>query len=147
MATTAQVKKIAVKILNALESEVNFPPSSELSIVLTNDRNIQSLNKEHRGKDKPTDVLSFPQYEARDFRKGARLRGNALPSPSLGDIVISLETTERQADEYEVTQEEEFVRLLVHGVLHLCGFDHEGVPNSEAQRMRRLEKRLRLLIP
>lgn len=105
----------------------------ELSILLTTDKVIEQLNAEYRGKHRPTDVLSFSLREGR----GAKLAGNCL-----GDVVISLQTTKRQAKAYAVTYEEEFIRLLVHGVLHLHGYDHVGVSKSKAQQMRRKEKKL-----
>ena len=106
---------------------------SEVSILFTADREIHTLNKEFRGKDKPTDVLSFPQLSP---------RAKAVPSPSLGDLVISLETAKRQARAFGVTFPQELLRLIVHGLLHLAGYDHEGVTRAEAQRMRRAEERI-----
>ncbi len=103
-----------------------------LSIVLTDDEEIHGLNRDFRGKDKPTDVLSFSQLEG----------GAEQHSRSLGDVVISLDTTARQAKEYRVTFDRELLRLLIHGILHLFGHDHEGVPKAVAARMRRLEASL-----
>jgi probable rRNA maturation factor len=88
---------------------------------------MRRFNRDFRGKDKPTDVLSFSQLEGE----------SPVPSPSLGDLVISVDTTKRQAKEYGVTYTQEFLRLMVHGILHLHGYDHEGVSKAEAQRMRR----------
>lgn len=99
-------------------------------MVLTDDSEIQELNRSFRQKDRPTDVLSFPANEKDD----------PFPSTSLGDVVISVDTARRQANEYGVLFEEEITRLLLHGILHLLGYDHEGVPPVEAQAMRRLEK-------
>jgi len=104
----------------------------ELSILLIGDRAMRTLNRDYRGKDKPTDVLSFAQLEGRSI----------INSPTLGDLVISVDTTAKQAQEYGVTYEHEFARLMVHGILHLHGYDHEGVPAREAQRMRRQEERI-----
>lgn len=109
-----------------------------VSILLTNDKEIHKLNKEYRGKDKPTDVLSFSHIEGLE------------PEPwdtSLGELVISLDTTAKQSKEYKVSFSEELTRLIVHGILHLFGYDHEGVSKAKAQKMRRLEERLRLLLP
>ena len=91
------------------------------------------MNREYRGKDKPTDVLSFSQIEG-------DLGGEH--SESLGDLVISTDTALRQARERSHTLAAEVLRLLVHGLLHLYGYDHEGVPAKEAQRMRRKERAL-----
>lgn len=107
---------------------------SSLSILFTSDSEIHKLNKEYRGKDKPTDVLSFSHIEGLE------------PNPwdeSLGELVISLDTAKMQAKKYKVTLSQELVRLLVHGVLHLFGYDHENVPKSTAQKMRRLETKIR----
>lgn len=89
---------------------------AELSVLLTDDRQIHALNLEHRGKDKPTDVLSFPLDDAPAARGAPRL---------LGDVVISLDTAARQAKarKRELLAEVRF--LLAHGVLHLVGWDHD----------------------
>lgn len=130
--STARVRRYAIEILAALAAEPLPPSVSELSIVLVGDRAMRSLNRDFRGKDKPTDVLSFSQIEGE----------NGIPSPTLGDLVISIDTTRRQAQAYGVTFEREIVRLMVHGILHLHGYDHEGVPKAAAQRMRRQEERV-----
>ncbi len=85
-------------------------PASELSIALVDDAEIQLLNRDYRAKDQPTDVLAFPM----DGSEGL-----------LGDVVISLETAIRQAREHGVTPACEVRTLLVHGFLHLLGYDHE----------------------
>lgn len=123
----------ARKILNALECNHIPPKITELSLVITSDREIQELNRFYRKKDKPTDVLSFSQLE--NLKHG-------LPSKSLGDIVISFETALLQSKKYGVTIDHEILRLLIHGILHLFGYDHEGVSKSVAERMRRTEKKL-----
>ncbi len=106
---------------------------AELSILFTTDREIKKLNSSYRGKHKPTDVLSFPLREG----VGGKIAGNTL-----GDIVISLETTKRQAKELGVTIKEELLRLLIHGLLHLLGYDHERVSPAKARKMRAQEERL-----
>ena len=104
-----------------------------LELVLTGDEEIRALNAAYRGKDKATDVLSFSELE------GARVPGSA---GLLGSIVISLDTTARQARRWKVTPSLELLRLLIHGILHLLGHDHEKVPPAKARRMRRLEREL-----
>ena len=94
---------------------------AELSIVLTDDATIQQLNRDYRGIDKPTDVLSFAQQEA---------EGPA--SDVLGDLIISLQTAQRQADERGHSLATEVRILLVHGLLHLLGYDHE-TPQERAE--------------
>jgi probable rRNA maturation factor len=88
-------------------------PDAELSVLLTDDREIHQLNREHRHKDKPTDVLAFAMDES-------------VPDPAgiLGDVVISLDTAERQASSRKRPLIEEVRFLLAHGVLHLVGYDH-----------------------
>jgi len=85
----------------------------ELSIALVSDPQIKRLNKLYRNKDKPTDVLSFPI--------GEKVEDWLI----LGDIVISVDTAKRQAKELGHSLEEELKRLLVHGLVHLLGYDHE----------------------
>ncbi len=103
------------------------------------------LNRRYRKKDRPTDVLAFPQLERRSA-KTSRLRtpqalsGGKPGAPSLlGDVVISLPTAKRQAAEHGHGLREEVTRLLIHGVLHLLGYDHER-SEREAALMARKEK-------
>lgn len=107
-------------------------PDAELSVVLCGDGFIQPLNRDWRGKDAPTDVLSFAQQE-----------GDGLLSddPVLGDLVISIETAGRQADALGHALATEVTVLLVHGLLHLLGYDHE-TNEQDAARMREEERRL-----
>ena len=95
-------------------------PASELSVVLCDDAYIHRLNLAHRGKDKPTDVLSFPQSEFRAAERPRRGQSLAL----LGDVVISLTTAARQAEARRRSLPSEVRFLLAHGVLHLVGHDH-----------------------
>ncbi len=113
----------------------------ELSLVITDDKTIRSLNRRFRKKDKPTDVLSFPQLEASELRAArARLRRNTFgkqanhPPYLLGDIVISLDTARRQASRLQIALPLHMRKLLIHGFLHLLGYDHEK-SLAEAQRM------------
>lgn len=102
--------------------------SSELSVELVGDRRMRSLNRRYRKKDRTTDVLAFAMREA------------ANPCPILlGDVVISIPAAARQAGEAGRSLDEELAALLVHGVLHLCGYDHER-GEREALRMRRRER-------
>jgi probable rRNA maturation factor len=100
----------------------------ELSVSLVSDARIRALNKAWRGKDKATDVLSFPQGEG------------VGPLVFLGDIVISTDTARRQAREYSRTVEEEVQRYLAHGLLHLLGHDHHRP--GDKRRMAAAEARL-----
>ena len=100
----------------------------EVTIVLTGDNDMRKLNASYRGKDRPTDVLSFEVGEG------------IAPGEPFGDVVISVETARRQAREYDAPAVEELQRLIVHGVLHLCGYDHHE--RREAARMHGLTRRL-----
>ena len=118
--------------------------NAELSILLTDNAGIQKLNKRYLKKDKPTDVLSFPMYDFKPELSGTGEGTNLFLSdskPILGDIVISVETAKAQANANDVTLMEEMARLLIHGILHLLGFDHEK-GRKEAQKMKKEEKRL-----
>jgi len=96
---------------------------SSVSISLVGDRAIRRLNREHRGRDRAPDVLSFALCGRPPAR--AVWRPTAHPERLLGDIVISLDTAARQAREYQALLGDEVARLLVHGLLHLLGHDHE----------------------
>ncbi len=114
---------------------------AELSLVLTGDSQIQRLNDSWRNKDKPTDVLSFPLWNAAQLQKIGRLAARAkgrLPAWELGDIVISLDRAAAQAEARGFLLREELDWLLVHGLLHLLGYDHELSPIHE-KKMRQLE--------
>ena len=103
----------------------------ELSVVLVGDARIRELNRDWRGKDSATDVLSFSQLEGEEMVSAASL---------LGDVVVSVDTLRRQAADGGWTDDEELARLLLHGVLHLLGFDHED--EDDARVMRAEEARL-----
>jgi probable rRNA maturation factor len=111
-----KVKGVESKLLSKIAHralEVLGLSKVELSIVLVSDAQIKRLNRLYRNKDKPTDVLSFPI--------GEKVNGWLI----LGDIVISVDTAKRQAQELGYSLEEELKRLLVHGLVHLLGYDHE----------------------
>ena len=90
-------------------------PGSQLSLSLVDDEEIRALNRDYRDKDRPTDVLSFAMREG---------EGGALHPELLGDVVISVETAERQAAEAGHSLDEELLALAVHGLAHLLGEDH-----------------------
>jgi len=111
-----KVKGVESKLLSKIAHralEVLGLSKVELSIALVSDAQIKRLNKLYRNKDKPTDVLSFPI--------GEKVEDWLI----LGDIVISVDTARRQAQELGHSLEEELKRLLVHGLVHLLGYDHE----------------------
>ncbi len=120
------VRRRAGKILHALGRA-----HSELSILLCNDDLIRDLNREHRDVDSATDVLSFSMQNEDDPVDPARM---------LGDVVISIETAVRQANRHGCSVIDEVTTLLVHGVLHLVGYDHRD--DAEEGRMNALARHL-----
>jgi len=119
----AKLQKKAQAILNALGS-----PEGELSILVVDDSEIKTLNKNYLNRSKPTNVIAFPMKEG-DF--------SDINPQLLGDVVISIETAGREALQSEISTEERFAQLLVHGILHLFGFDHE----KSEQDARKMEKK------
>jgi rRNA maturation RNase YbeY len=111
-------------------------PSAEMNLLLVGDRQMRRLNRRFRHKDRPTDVLAFASREAR------APHGFHRAASHLGDVVIALPTARRQAKAAGRPLEEEFVTLLIHGVLHLCGYDHER-SRAEALRMQKKERQMR----
>jgi len=112
-------------------------PDAELSVLFVGDVAMRTLNRTYRNKDRTTDVLSFPMREG-GFPK--------IQPDLLGDIVISLPQAERQARADNSPVAEEIDRLLVHGLVHLLGYDHERGP-KEAARMSAKERRLLMRLP
>jgi rRNA maturation RNase YbeY len=107
----------------------------ELSLMLVSDSAIRRLNREFRKKDLATDVLSFPQLEPAHARKLSSAAATAKAPPlALGDIVISIDTARRQARELDQSAAARIRTLLIHGMLHLLGYDHER-SMAEARRM------------
>lgn len=119
-----RLKQTARRILEILDQD-----EAELSLALVDNRQIQKLNARYRNRNEPTDVLSFPS-------------GESLPTgiQILGDVVISVEKAEEQARKRRKTLEQEMESLLIHGILHLLGYDHER--SKDAKIMRRLEKKI-----
>jgi probable rRNA maturation factor len=120
-------------------------PPLEISVLITDDGQLRELNRTYRGLDRPTDVLSFQQYdgnpaEVRDELLGLSLSEAGRPLP-LGDIVISWDQVLVQAGEDGTKPEEALRGLLVHGLLHLLGYDHEQ-GEAEALVMERMEGEL-----
>lgn len=106
----------------------------EISLLLTNDAEIQQLNAQYRKKDTPTNVLSFPQTDAWE---GIAFLAEHAPIITLGDIVLSLDILEKEAQEKRISSRHHLLHLLVHGMLHLCGYDH--IDDAEAEAMEQLE--------
>lgn len=111
-------------------ADLQMPPDAELSIVFTDDAEMRSINRQWRGKDKPTNVLSFPAADIRPGQPGEQM---------LGDIVLAAETVRREADLEGKPLEDHLTHLVVHGFLHLFGYDH--MDETEAAVMEGLETR------
>jgi probable rRNA maturation factor len=118
-------ERLAAFVLEREEAPANV----ELSIAIVDLAEMEHLNGEYRGKEGPTDVLSFPCDDP------CAVLGPGEPV-TLGDVVIAPEVAEAQASEYGHTVEEELNLLLVHGVLHLLGYDHEDDAEAEAMQVR-----------
>lgn len=133
---TALVARAAEAALGEIGAHAGQPV--ELSLVFTDDAHIRTLNADWRGKDKPTNVLSFPAFPVAP--------GVPLP-PLLGDIVLAAETVRREAELEGKPLDHHISHLVVHGLLHLIGHDHET--DAEAEAMEELERRAlaRLAIP
>jgi len=110
--------------VNMLKEIYEYLTDKDVELILTDDKEIRSLNKEFRQKDKATDVLSFPLEN--------------MPGMPLGSIVISIDTAKKGATEFNHSIEDEIKLLFIHGLLHLLGYDHE-IDNGE---MREKEKEI-----
>lgn len=100
-----------------------------VNILLTNSKNIRTINKEHRNIDKETDVLSFPMFEKDEIKNISSENVDVL-----GDIVISVEQVKKQAEEYEHSFDRELAYMLVHGFYHLMGYDHMNEEDKKEMR-------------
>ena len=118
-------REFGIKALSVIGAE-----EESATLVFVSDRAMRDLNRRFRGLNKSTDVLSFPAERA-EFE--------AASEAGLGDVVISVERAEKQAAENHLSLEEELAQLVLHGLLHLCGYDHE----TDDGEMNRLELRLR----
>ncbi|KZN96283.1 MAG: rRNA maturation RNase YbeY [Bacillaceae bacterium] len=118
----------------ALEERV--PKDSEVSITFVTNKDIQEINRDYRGKDQPTDVISFALEETGEDE--VEIQGADLP-PHLGDIIISIEKAKEQAEEYGHSFMRELGFLSVHGFLHLLGYDHMTKEEEEKMFSRQKE--------
>ncbi|RUV72614.1 MAG: rRNA maturation RNase YbeY [Mesorhizobium sp.] len=134
----AELTRLVHRAVAAAFAEIGVAGRSELSIVFSVDANIRSLNAGWRGKDKPTNVLSFPAFPL--------TAGGPLP-PMLGDIVLAAETVAREAALEDKPVDNHIIHLVIHGLLHLLGYDHET--DAEAEEMEAIERAAlaRLAIP
>ena len=138
--TQKKVRVSAGRLKKAASSVLEYMgcPDAELSVLITGDRKMRALNRQYRGIDSTTDVLSFPVLEGEASFKAAFSREDG-PPPALGDIVISATRALKQSGEIGQTLEDEMLFLLVHGILHLLGYDHEK-SSSEKRVMEKKQK-------
>jgi probable rRNA maturation factor len=129
----ARLHELSVRAIAAAWQQLDGgeQPESELSLVFTDDAAIRELNNDWRDKDKPTNVLSFPAFALKPGQK---------PGPMLGDIVIARETVAREAVDEEKPFDHHLTHLIVHGFLHLVGYDH--LTEAEAEEMEGLERKI-----
>lgn len=126
------IDSIVQKAVTIALETLNFSHiESELSIVLSNDEEIRKINAQWRQKDQATNVLSFPAFP---------LEVGQTPSIMLGDIILARETILNEAAEEKKTFEHHLTHMIVHGLLHLLGYDHET--DAEAEEMEKLEREI-----
>ncbi len=132
LAVSERVLDLAANFLRREERQP-FPKAGapEVSLVFTNDAAIRGINAEWRSQDKPTNVLSFPAFP---------LTPGKMPGPMLGDIIFAEETLTREAADLGKTFDDHLTHLMVHGFLHLFGYDH--MDDEEAEKMEGLETRI-----
>jgi probable rRNA maturation factor len=138
-------EQLARKAAEAAIAESQYPELAqseravEISVTLTGDEQVRALNAEWRGKDKPTNVLSFPMADETDFRR----QTIAGPELLLGDIILARGVCEAEAADKGLPVEQHAAHLLVHGTLHLLGYDHHGdteAADMEAREVRALAR-------
>ena len=134
----ASLTRLVDRAVKAAFAETGLAGRSELSLVFSDDAHIQVLNAGWRGKDKPTNVLSFPAFPF--------AQGGPLP-PMLGDIVLAAETVAHEAALEDKPVENHITHLVIHGLLHLLGYDHETEAEAEAMEAVERAALARLAIP
>ena len=138
---TPAIRALIRKAVSETLREEAFPRPAEISVSFVSNEEIHALNLEYRGKDKPTDVLSFPMWEEDELDTGAAA-GDIDPGNDavlLGDIVISAEKAVEQAAEYGHSERRECGYLLTHGLFHLMGYDH--MTDEDKPVMRAMEEK------
>ncbi len=130
---TPDLRRLVKRVVLAVLDFEDFGRRAEVSVTFTDNEGIHALNREYRNVDRPTDVLSFPLSDGEDYDTD----GDAV---LLGDIVISLERAQTQAEEYGHSFEREVAFLTVHSMLHLLGYDHETSPEDERDMFARQDE-------
>jgi probable rRNA maturation factor len=126
-----RIEGLLASVFKVLKIKTNA--QIELSVIFSNDENMQKMNKKFRHRDTSTNVLSFPLYEKEFFEVIKKEKYVAL-----GDIVLAFETVLKEAEEQKLTFDRHLNHLLTHSILHLIGFDHEK--DDEAEEMEQLEE-------
>jgi probable rRNA maturation factor len=138
---TNEMKDESIKqieeLLNFAQKELEITEACELSVTFVKNDRIQEINREYRGKDQPTDVISFAMEELGEGE--IQISGGNMPRV-LGDIIISTDKAREQAEDFGHSVERELGFLAVHGFLHLLGYDHET--ESDEKEMFDLQRRL-----
>ena len=129
-----ELERVTKITLASLPKNITFPTS--FTLLLTNDARLRRLNRDFRGQDKPTNVLSFPQFEASELTKNGKGKGPI----ALGDIALAYQYVVGEAQKDNKILINHVSHLLIHGLLHLFGYDH--MSEAEALSMERLEKRV-----
>ncbi len=129
-----RLQKVVEKVLQM----ENLPPNVEISLVITGQERIQELNRQYRGKDQPTDVLSFAMAEQKENEPTAFI-GPPDGLLHLGEVIISYPQAELEANERGHSTQREMAILIVHGVLHILGYDHEQPEKEPAMTAREKE--------
>ncbi len=133
-----EYEKVLNRVINKCFEEEGLK-NLYISITLTNPENIHKINKEYRNIDRATDVLSFPMFEKDEIKKVCEMNLNGLQQV-LGDVIISIEQVQKQAEEYGHSFERELAYMAVHGFYHLMGYDH--MEENEKKQMREKEENI-----
>ncbi len=137
---TRELQQVIQRVVKTVARTAKLSANTEVSIMVVDNNYIQELNFIYRGKNSPTDVLSFAMNELVDEEPDFDFSGEVNV---LGDIVVSLEKAQEQCQAYGHSLERELGFLIAHGMLHLLGYDHEN--ESEGQLMRQLEDKIMTL--
>ena len=147
-------REIAEMTVQAALEYIDCPYGAEVNLLITHDDEIHEMNREHRGIDRATDVLSFPMLE---FENPGDFSGIDEEMPELfdpetgelmlGDIVISADKVRAQAEEYGHSPKREYAFLIAHSMLHLCGYDHmeDGERKEMEQKQREILEKINIL--
>ena len=148
------VREIAEMVVDAALEYIDCHYEAEISLLITHDEEIHEMNREHRGIDRATDVLSFPMLEfgiPGDFTGIDEEMSDVFDPETgelmLGDIVISADKVMAQAEEYGHSPKREYAFLIAHSMLHLCGYDHmeDGERKEMEQKQREILEKINIL--